>query len=205
MRKLYIALLILGALLPQVSLAQIAQTSVAPDNVIVHFFGRDDCKFCQKEKAFLADLALVRNDFSVIYHNIIEDDAAEDLYLRLTQAKGVSRITPITVIGDSLIQGWNAPETTGARFIAAIQRGENVDIEEFIANDELGTVEHSGRGCEENEDGVLGECDAGPSPYTFDLPLLGIVDLGSMSLISLSIILGFIDGFNPCAFFVLLG
>jgi len=39
---------------------------------------------------------------------------------------------------------------------------------------------------------------------TVNLPLIGEVDPSAVSLPALTVLLGFIDGFNPCAFFVLL-
>lgn len=42
------------------------------------------------------------------------------------------------------------------------------------------------------------------STTSLKLPVLGNIDLSSVSLPLLTIILGFLDGFNPCAFFVLL-
>lgn len=42
------------------------------------------------------------------------------------------------------------------------------------------------------------------SKTPFKLPIIGNVDLSTISLPLLTIILGFLDGFNPCAFFVLL-
>jgi LPXTG-motif cell wall-anchored protein len=47
------------------------------------------------------------------------------------------------------------------------------------------------------------ECDSDDGTFTFDLPMLGVVDLRTFSLFSLSLILGTIDGFNPCAMWVL--
>jgi cytochrome c biogenesis protein CcdA len=47
-------------------------------------------------------------------------------------------------------------------------------------------------------------CETGGANFVYDLPLLGIVDLQSYSLFSLSLLLGVIDGFNPCAMWVLI-
>jgi len=38
----------------------------------------------------------------------------------------------------------------------------------------------------------------------FKIPFVGVVDFKDFSLFSMSIILGFVDGFNPCAMWVLL-
>jgi uncharacterized protein (UPF0333 family) len=51
---------------------------------------------------------------------------------------------------------------------------------------------------------VCEEGEAGASQFVFELPFLGVVDLRSFSLFTLSAILGVIDGFNPCAMWVLI-
>ncbi len=50
--------------------------------------------------------------------------------------------------------------------------------------------------------GIACESGAG-AEYIFDLPFVGLVDLKTFSLFTLSIVLGVIDGFNPCAMWVL--
>jgi cytochrome c biogenesis protein CcdA len=48
-------------------------------------------------------------------------------------------------------------------------------------------------------------CEMGEEQgFVFDLPFIGIIDLKSLSLFSLSALLGVIDGFNPCAMWVLI-
>jgi hypothetical protein len=44
----------------------------------------------------------------------------------------------------------------------------------------------------------------GPADATVTLPLLGRRDLGALPLVVLAVVLGALDSFNPCAFFVLL-
>ena len=60
----------------------------------------------------------------------------------------------------------------------------------------------NGAGCDENgtECGTL----TNPNMYMFNLPIIGVIDFKSFSLFSLSAILGTIDGFNPCAMWVLI-
>lgn len=54
-------------------------------------------------------------------------------------------------------------------------------------------------------EGCLKECLNGeePSPRKIKIPFLGEIDISKMSLASLAIIFGALDGFNPCAMWVL--
>jgi glutaredoxin len=173
-------------------------------NVEIYFFGRDDCKYCKAEKEFLTDDFLKANDATLVYYNILEDTEAKKLFEQVTETKGVSKVTPVTVIGYSLIQGYDADETTGKKIIDAIalaKAHEPVSIEKFIASDKS-TVVGTGLGC--SADGESVECGLeAPEEFLFKLPFFGVVNLQLFSLFSLSAVLGFVDGFNPCAMWVL--
>jgi len=174
-------------------------TVYAQDNVevpTVFLFGRDDCSFCKAESAFLDE-----ENVQWEYLNVVEDDVAKDLFAQITAKHDLSKVTPITVIGGLVVQGFNGPDTTGARILSAINQESGTPyptIRDHIDNAPKMNV-IVGKGCDEN--GL--ECDIGISSYVFDLPIVGIVDLKTFSLFTLSIMLGVIDGFNPCAMWVL--
>ncbi len=191
-------------------------TSTAPsaplEVVPVHFFQRDDCSYCKAEKAFFARLAEERSDYELIPYDVVDDPEARALFGRLTEELGIARITPITVIGTSAYQGFNKPETTGLVFETAITQARTADIpRETLASvpalleAAMLTPELSAAAGACNEDGTVcygtSMADAG---IFFTLPLLGNVDLQSFSLSTLSVLLGIVDGFNPCAMWVLL-
>lgn len=163
----------------------------------VFLFGRDDCGFCKEEVSFLDE-----NNVQWEYLDVVDDAEAKDLFTQITAKHDVSKVTPITVVGSVVVQGFNGPDTTGARILSAVQEESGTPyrtIREHVAN--APKVEVTvGKGCD--EDGV--ECDIGVASYVFDLPLIGIVDLKTFSLLTLSILLGVIDGFNPCAMWVLI-
>ena len=162
----------------------------------VIMFGRDDCGFCKAQFAWLKEEGI-----SYKYLNIVEDSHAKDLYNQVAAKHNLTKVTPITVVGERVFVGFNGPETTGKAIKAALKAAKDSDIrtvEDHLARAPVQTVA-TGGGCSDIE------CDAGVSNgYVFDLPILGVVDLKSFSLFSLSAILGVIDGFNPCAMWVLL-
>lgn len=196
--KILILVVLCAGLTPVVATAQ---TTAEP--VVIHVFKRDDCTYCKAEVTFLNTLNPELNAV-IEWHDITTSDADNGLYQQITVLKRVPRITPITIIGDTLIQGFDAPETTGKRIEAAIIRAQSHDsisLQEFIAN--TTTVDaHAGGGC--NSDDVCTINARDPSEFSFKLPVLGVVDLRAYSLGLLSIVLGVVDGFNPCAMWVLI-
>jgi glutaredoxin/uncharacterized protein (UPF0333 family) len=180
-----------------VSEAQIlpAESTLATEEAKIYVFGRDTCGFCKEEFAFLAD-----EELPFVYLNLNEDEEAARLYDEVTAKHGLTKVTPITVIGERVIVGFNGKNTTGRQITEALVQAENSPIktvEQHITSAPVQSVE-VGAGCT----GIA--CDTGTSQFVFELPFLGVVDLRSFSLFSLSLLLGVIDGFNPCAMWVLI-
>lgn len=179
------------------SFAEAVPVSSSKDVATVYLLGRDDCGFCKEEVAFLDESGVVWE-----YLNVVADEEAKALFAAITEKHSLSKVTPITVIGSVVIQGFNGPDTTGKRILEATvsQAGTPyTTIAEHIAHAPVTEVT-AGAGCDEN--GVACGADFDAS-YVFKLPFLGIVDLKAFSLLSLSVVLGIIDGFNPCAMWVL--
>ena len=168
----------------------------AVENPTVFMFGRDDCGFCKQQFEYLN-----QEGISYEYLNIVSDPYAKELYDAVTEKHGVTKVTPVTVIGERVIVGFNSPETTGEAIKAAIETAKTTDInsvENHIVNAPVQEVTIGG-GCSDIE------CDLGEgSQFMFKLPVLGVVDLQDFSLFTLSAVLGVIDGFNPCAMWVLI-
>jgi glutaredoxin/uncharacterized protein (UPF0333 family) len=172
-----------------------AETSDA--DVPVYVFGRDGCGYCKAQLAWME-----KSNIDVDYLNIITDPQAKILYDQVVEKHGLTKVTPITVIGEHVFVGFNGPETTGRQIRAAIKEAEISTVrtlEDHLANAPTQEMTSAGSSCTDLSCSV--EVGSG---YEFDLPFLGVVDLRSFSLFSLSVILGVIDGFNPCAMWVLI-
>ncbi len=162
---------------------------------VIYMFGRDDCGFCKAEKEWLE-----KENIPYIYLNIVDDAAAKKLWEGIAEKHETSKVTPITIVGEKAFVGFNGVETTGKQILVAAENIDATDIrtpQEHLDRAPAQTVE-AGSGCTD------AECDAAASEvYVFDLPFIGIVDLKTFSLFTLSALLGVIDGFNPCAMWVL--
>jgi glutaredoxin/cytochrome c biogenesis protein CcdA len=193
MKKILILLTFLTVTVGFSALAQAQAESVSEPVVIM--FGRDDCGFCKEQFTYLQDEGI-----SYQYLNIVKDEQAKLWYDQVTAKHELSKVTPVTVIGERVLLGFNGPETTGASIKAALLEAKSSNIrtiEDHLARAPKQEVSMDG-GCS----GIA--CDTGKSQFMFDLPLLGVVDLQTFSLFTLSLVLGIIDGFNPCAMWVLI-
>ena len=178
--------------------------STDPNVVSIEVFERQECVHCQAEKTFLTELGRRRTDFTVSFHDIgnAEDNS---LWQQLTNLEGMSKVTPITLVGSVIIQGFDSAETTGTRIEALIDEHKgkkNYTFEEFVMAGGSGKVESFTSGtC---ADGTACPIDVpADQPWLVTVPFLGPIDAKGFSLPTLSVVLGFIDGFNPCAMWVL--
>lgn len=200
MKKLVISWFVLGFVLFNVFPLPFSSQAeelkpITSEGATVYMFGRDDCGFCKQQFAYLEE-----ENIPVVYLNIVDDEEASRLYDEVTAKHSVSKVTPITVIGERVIVGFNGPNTTGKQIKEARESYKDSPIktiEDHLALAPVQTLD-VGAGCT----GIA--CDSGTTEFVFELPLLGVVDLRSFSLFTLSLVLGVIDGFNPCAMWVLI-
>lgn len=194
--RVLVLIVVAGVFISSTATPSTARAQAETTTPTVYLFGRDDCGFCKAEKAYLESAGIL-----YIYLNVVDDTTAKAQFAALAEKHELSKVTPVTVIGGVVIQGFNGAETTGARITGALTTERDTSfhtIEQHLANAPKASVE-VGKGCDEN--GIA--CDTEGGEYIFDLPFIGLVDLKTLSLFTLSLLLGVIDGFNPCAMWVL--
>jgi glutaredoxin len=159
---------------------------VKPGTATLYLFEGRGCPHCAEEKVFLETLktkypALAVKEFEVWY-----DKKNAALFAQVMRAARVPRAAvPGTVIGNKVFIGFS--ESTGQAIEdavkACIQQG-CVDALAFAGGPSAGQMQ-------EHQKSVK-------------VPLLGEMDPEKVSLPLLTIVIGALDSFNPCAFFVLL-
>lgn len=173
------------------------------ETVRIEVFERQDCGHCRDEKAFLNELSAERGDLIIVFHDIAEVEHKQH-FVELTELENIPKVTPITLIDNVVMQGFDTPETTGKKIVALIEGAKGkpqLTFKEFIAAGGSGNVETSGSACD--IDGNSVSCGVQSVDYLINVPFVGPVDVSKYSLPILSLVLGFVDGFNPCAMWVL--
>lgn len=179
-----------------------ARAATDAPRVLIEVLERDDCVHCQNQKAFLTDLADQDPTLDIRYYDI-KTPEGRALFDRVTEKAELSKATPITLIGTTLLQGFEAPETTGERIrdLTDSIRGQPVvGIEEYLQRD-IAEVEKAQGGLCDAERGVC--TNPAPESFLVKIPFLGALDVSAYSLPVMAGVLGLIDGFNPCAMWVL--
>lgn len=182
--------------------AALAESAEAPsDSVKIEVFVREDCAHCKDEEAFLSELK-EKMDIIVNYYDIGIDENSI-LFKQFTELEKLARVTPITLIGDNVIVGFSDEETTGQLIIQAVENSDGKNMytfKEFIDAGGLAVIHDiQGDNCEDLE-----SCSSAGNPFYIKIPFVGAIDVKQYSLPVMSLILGFVDGFNPCALWVLI-
>jgi len=165
-------------------------SAVSPKKPIYEFWSKY-CPHCRDENAFFERLAQKRGDFELKSYEVTSDQAGAELFKRFAEACGNKNYSvPALYIGDKTIIGFQDEATTGQEIRAAL---DSYTAENYP--DPLKKVE------EKQPLSGGAQCDK-PAEKT-KLPLLGEVELKKVSLPLLTLVLGTVDGFNPCAMWAL--
>lgn len=177
------------------SLFQVKSTTSEEENkqkVDIYVFTQEGCKNCASMKEYLQDLNLsyvethFYNSTSPQYNELYKK--ARELYVD----NGVSFGFPFTIIGGKYYIGYNNIITksirTDIKEFSDLQNGENKlyhNVIQMLQNGE-----------EVSKDYLI--------KNTYKIPLLGTIDAKKANLFFVSVILGFLDGINPCGMWILL-
>lgn len=160
-------------------------------------FVREGCPHCAAFYEFVQ-----QEGWLVDYHEITQVDTPK-LFSDLQQvAPTLNQGVPTIIINGRVFQGYEDHETSGAGLKAAYDACKDsaegcMPYKEFLANSSNVEVELAGATCNEN-------CEANEDKYKLNLGPFGEVQLLDYSLVGLALLLGFLDGFNPCAMWVLI-
>lgn len=171
--------------------------AAAPGGADVYLFWRSGCPHCEREIAFLKKLEAEQPALRVRYFNVWAGAGQRALLRRVGVAlKSDVSAVPFTVVGDQVWVGYLDDRTTGAQ------------IRQRALECLAGACPDSVRGLLAGSDVASGPPpNAGAAradiPETVWLPLLGEVAVKGLSLPVLTVVLAALDGFNPCAMWVL--
>ena len=177
--------------------------------VKIEYFGRKDCKNCANLEKFLKELSTKRNDFEYVEHKIDESKEEKVFFDETTSKLKLVKGTPIIYINGHIIQGFNTADTTGKEIENLINSGKTKDkiltLKEYVESGQTGNVSSNGAVCTgDTVCEVPGLTKGAENQVLVNIPIINkTVDLTNYSLLTMSIILGTIDGFNPCAMWVL--
>lgn len=148
----------------------------------IAFFFHPQCPHCHAQKAFMPSLQAKYPEVSWVEYDIslLENRELLNDYLTKSGRPLTGIGVPMTFVGPYVIDGFESAATTG------------VQLEQAI------------RALLRNDPSLFSEANKGSAErHTLTLPLLGTIRPAEYSLPALAMLIGLVDGFNPCAMWVL--
>ncbi|MCK5460341.1 hypothetical protein KAI52_04445, partial [Candidatus Parcubacteria bacterium] len=171
------------------------KSDITEQGITVYFFWSHGCPHCEKEKEFLKKMEREYPQIAVFDFEVSQSRENIELLKNIgnklqIDIKGV----PFTVVGKKYLMGWFNKDISGKQLeesiICAVDNGCEDVIENLLLTD-------GDQKCAEEDDYV--------EPRSkIELPFIGSIDVKKFSLPILTIIIAGLDGFNPCAMWVLL-
>jgi len=193
MKNIYCYVLLAVLLLSLVSPIVFAETTDISEEVNVYFFWAEGCPHCSAEKVFLDKLEQKYENLNIHSLEVTKNKENVELLAKVGRELNadVSGV-PFTVVGKQYFIGWYNEETTGKAIEDAIQ----CVIKNHCADVVSGLVTP----ITQKEQPVSKKT----IPEKLNLPIIGEVETKNISLPLLTILIAGLDGFNPCAMWVLL-
>ena len=169
--------------------------AVNAEEINLYLFHSQDCTHCQSERKWLESIKDKYDNLNIYEYEITRNSDNSALLDKVKERlSSTSKYVPYTVIGEQHWIGWN--EDNKAKITEAI---ENYDFsKKDIVNEVINNIDGEKIGntevpTENNDDKT-----------EFTVPVLGKIDAKKVSLPIMAIVIGFVDGFNPCAMWVLI-
>ncbi len=167
----------------------------AEDSVVnVYFFNSDGCPHCAKEEVFLDNLVDQYPDIEVFNFELSKSSENQELFQEVGQflQADISGV-PFTIVGGQYFPGYGDDQTHGAAIEEAVLYCFDNPCPDILqAMTEV-----------DSPDQLDEEITSSLNLENFKLPFFGEVNLKDFSLPVLTIVLGALDGFNPCAMWAL--
>ena len=148
-------------------------TSASEDDATLWYFWRENCPHCVRADAWLGELSARHAGLSIRRVEVIEDPAGRALFMEMMQQRGAQATGVPTFI---------LGDGVWVGFTAPIAEDLEAEVEARLA--ERVREGRGGRG-------------------TLDLGPFGRVDLSERPMVGATLLIAFVDGFNPCSLWVL--
>ncbi|HPA25412.1 MAG TPA: hypothetical protein PLK76_01475 [bacterium] len=175
------------------------------NKINIYFFWQQGCPHCASERPFLENLIKQNPAVELQAFDISSNKDSLNLLIAIGKKLDINVSgVPFTLVGENYFIGWYDEQTTGLGITKAVEQAivsscrdvvkEIQDPKNIVNQIDSNLSEES---CEQEE-------NINHLPQKINLPLLGDIEIKKISLPVLTVAMGALDGFNPCAMWTLL-
>ena len=172
----------------------------AEDNLVnLYLFYSKTCPHCEEEIKMLDSIKDDYKNLRIYKYELSEDNNSEIFKNVATLFDLNVSGVPFTIIGEKTFIGYG--ENSKKTIIGCIEyysKHGYVDKVGQYLNKELPTYDIS------DDDTSIDEYLEDYGNYSFNIPIIGEVNTKTLTIPMIAVVMGFIDGFNPCAMWILL-
>jgi len=226
-KKIKIFLILAFLILPLSSLLAQEQNKFESDQVLdsfqienekinLYFFYGNGCPHCAKEEIFLDKLEQNEPDIEIKRYEVWYNRENSKLLAKIAQELDLQISgVPLLIIGDQTVSGYRSDKITGQKIkeiITYYRENQCNDLVKNIINPQL--EKECSHECDQNHEECPHDCGckndqernkiSTSSLKKINIPILGEIEIKNFSLPFLTFIIAGVDGFNPCAMWVLL-
>lgn len=177
---------------------------LAQEPVTVYFFHGQGCSHCAKEEAFLNKLEKEKPEVQIKRYEVWFNAENRKLLSKVASALNINTGgVPITIVNSKAFYGYMDDNTTGQLILSAVEYCQAIKCEDEVAT-VIKEFEKSSEPVKEIPQGYTSEIPSNVLPEKIKIPFVGEIATKNLSLPLLTVIIGGIDGFNPCAMWILL-
>ncbi|MDC0685452.1 NrdH-redoxin [Sorangium atrum] len=168
----------------------------------VELFAREGCPRCDEAKRFVAELEGRRPGLRAIVSDVVEDRTALDRLRAIAEGQSTAAVSvPAFYVRGVLVVGYAGRDATGRHIEALL---DNAPPPPTAAGEPAASCPLTPPTPSTSEQPPCPVDGAGPSAGVVDVPVFGRLDVRDLGLPAFTVLLGLVDGFNPCATWVLL-
>lgn len=189
----------------------------ANEKVNVYLFYGDGCPHCSALEEYLDENYSNDKDVKVYKYEVWNDVTNQELWKKVEdvtgeEAKGV----PYFVIGKEVMQGYSAGDVWEKKVDKAIEEAKKINYNDnvgitlgvvegkIIKDDDISKSNYDPDKKEADISDYYNSDSDSDANTKLNIPLIGTISLKDMSIPVIAILIGLVDGFNPCAMWVLI-
>lgn len=180
--------------------------NVDAKQINMYLFYGESCPHCAALEKYLNKEYANDSNLKLYKYEVWNNTTNQSLWEKVQQAMGVqARGVPYFVVGNEVIQGYNEGAAYEHKIDSAIEDAKNTNYNDN-AGITLGIVDGTIKKNDkekENQKEEPKEKEENKNK-TLSIPLIGEVDISSLSIPIVASLIGLVDGFNPCALWILI-
>ena len=164
--------------------------SAKANDVNIYLFHSQDCSHCKAEIKWLEEIKENYDNVTVQEYEVTRNSDNASLESKVKkQFNTTTPLVPFTVIGEKYFIGFS--DDTKSRITKMIDKYSNEEHRDVV-DEVINGIDN----------GIITNGDKLDDKFT--IPIIGEVNAKNVSLPIIAIVIGFVDGFNPCAMWVLI-